>query len=58
MIFLTFLALGPLFIALFFLVRNSFVYKERSRILREDVNKYVNLPSYNTMLFQVWRWCY
>jgi hypothetical protein len=43
-----------LFINFLFLVRNQMVYNARMKLLREDTDAYLALPSYDEMLFRFW----
>ena len=42
--------------SLFMLFRNDWVYKVRTRILHEDMDRYMRLPSYEGMLYKFWVW--
>lgn len=45
-------------IMLFMLYRNSWVSKVRINYIYTNMEHYQKLPSYDRMLFQVWKWNY
>jgi len=41
---------------LFIIIRNNWVFNNRTRILKSDYKKYNKLLPYNDMLFRFWVW--
>jgi hypothetical protein len=43
-------------LGVFFLFRNSWVYRQRSKLLDSDRDKYYQLPPYDDMVIRFWIW--
>lgn len=44
------------FIAIFILIRNEWVYKNRIKLINDDWESFKKLPSYDQMMFKFWVW--
>lgn len=49
-------ALSVICISLFMLIRNSWVYRLRTWMIRADLEQFRRMPSYDAMLYRVWIW--
>jgi len=49
------LLFGVLF-CLYMNIRNDWVYKQRTKLLKHSFNEYLMLPTYNYMFYKFWVW--
>lgn len=56
MIYIQLILIVLIFIVVFILIRNEWVYRKRVKILREDSDKFYRLEDYDEMMYRFWIW--